>query len=408
MQDVLNINGQSFIMFDLTALPAGFHDNPHLHYAELRNETPVCPQPDGSFVVSRYADLDMIYRDTARFISDKKAVFGPKYGEGSPLYEHHTTSLVFNDPPLHTRVRRAMTGAMTPRAIARMEAGLIDLVDMLLDAMEDKVEVDLIDAFAGAIPVEVIGNLLGIPRHERAPLRGWSLAILGALEPRLTAEQEATGNEAVLEFMAFLDQIVADRTQHPGDPETDVLTRLIQTNGGILSNVELLQNCIFILNAGHETTTNLIGNALWLLDRNREARRRLLAEPALIGTAVDEFLRLESPNQFGNRLTTEEIEIAGTRIPKGTDLHLCIGAANRDPLIFDRPDELQLERQPNRHLAFAAGPHACVGLSLARMEGRIAVSRFLKRYPDYAIASDAERGRRIRFRGFARLPARLH
>ena len=394
-------------MFDLTALPDGFHDHPYPHYARLREEMPACPQPDGSFILSRYADLDAVYRDTTRFISDKKAVFGPKYGEGSPLYEHHTTSLVFNDPPLHTRVRKVMTGAMTPRALARMEPGLIDLVEMLLDRMAGKTEVDLIEAFTGAIPIEIIGNLLGIPRGERGPLRGWSLAILGALEPALTPEQEVAGNEAVSDFKSYLKNVVAERTKHPGDPETDVLTRLIQAEDGGLSEVELLQNCIFILNAGHETTTNLIGNALWLLHRDRDARSRLLAEPDLIGTAVDEFLRLESPNQFGNRLTTEAVEFSGMAIPAGTDLHLCIGAANRDPRTFEDPDRLKLDRRPNKHLAFAGGPHVCVGLSLARMEGRIAVSRFLERYPDYEITAGAERSRRIRFRGFARLPAQL-
>ncbi len=394
-------------MFDLTALPDGFHNNPYPHYARLQEEAPVCPQPNGSFVLSRYADLDVVYRDTNRFISDKKAIFGPKYGEASPLFEHHTTSLVFNDPPLHTRVRKVMTGAMTPRALARMEPGLITLVDKLLDAMAGAKEVDLIDAFAGAIPVEVIGNLLDIPRSERGPLRGWSLAILGALEPELTPLQEAAGNEAVTEFKAYLKDIVTERTRHPGDPETDVLTRLIQSEEGGLTEVELLQNCIFILNAGHETTTNLIGNALRLLDQDRAARAQLLAEPGLIETAVDEFLRLESPNQFGNRFTTEEVEFSGVHIPAGTDLHLCIGAANRDPLAFEAPEQLRPERRPNRHLAFAGGPHTCVGLSLARMEGRIAVIRFLKRFPDYQIKEGAKRSQRIRFRGFASLPARL-
>ncbi|MGI9449245.1 MAG: cytochrome P450 [Geminicoccaceae bacterium] len=394
-------------MFDLTALPEGFHDNPYPHYARLRDEAPVCPQPNGSFVLSRYADLDAVYRDAARFISEKKAIFGPKYGEASPLYEHHTTSLVFNDPPLHTRVRKVMTGAMTPRAMARMEPGLISLVEKLLDEMAGAKEVDLIQAFAGAIPVEVIGNLLDIPRSQRGPLRGWSLAILGALEPEITPEQETAGNDAVTAFKAYLKNIVADRTKQPGDPDTDVLTRLIQTEDGGLSEVELLQNCIFVLNAGHETTTNLIGNALWLLDQDRDARAQLLAAPLLIETAVDEFLRLESPNQLGNRLTTEEIELSGTRIPAGTDLHLCIGAANRDPLAFEEPEKMKLDRRPNRHLAFAVGAHKCVGLSLARMEGRIAVNRFLERYPDYEINKGAERNHRIRFRGFARLPARL-
>ena len=288
-----------------------------------------------------------------------------------------------------------------------MEPGLVTLVDALLDDMTDLGDVDLIEAFASAIPVEVIGNLLGIPRSERGPLRGWSLDILGALEPTLSPEQEAAGNHAVTQFKVYLKGVIADRIENPGDPETDVLTRLIQTENGGLTEVELLQNCIFILNAGHETTTNLIGNALWLLDRHRDARARLLEEPALIETAVDEFLRLESSNQFGNRLTTEDVEIAGVRIPEGADLHLCIGAANRDPRAFYAPDELQPDRRPNRHLAFGGGPHTCVGLSLARMEGRIAVGRFLERYPDYEIEDGAVRSPRIRFRGFTKLSARL-
>jgi len=393
-------------MFDLTTLPPGYHDDPHPVLARLREVAPVCPQPDGSVVLSRYDDLDAVYRDTARFISDKRAVFAPKFGTGSPLYEHHTTSLVFNDPPLHTRVRQVMVGAMNPRALARMEPGLVALVDQLLDEIAGQDEVDLIARFAGAIPIEVIGNLLGIPRDERGPLRDWSLAILGALEPRLTPDELDRGNRAVTEFKDFLRHVIDDRARHPGDPKTDVLTRLMQAGGAGLSEVELYQNCIFILNAGHETTTNLIGNALALLDADRAARARLLAEPGLIATAVDEFLRLESPNQFGNRLTTEAVTLHGHTIPAGTDLHLCIAAANRDPRRFDAPDEMRLDRRPNKHLAFAGGPHTCVGLTLARMEGRIAVGRFVDRFPDYELTDGARRGGRIRFRGFARLPAR--
>ncbi len=393
--------------FVLTSPPQGFHDDPYPTYRALRQDSPVHPQPDGSFVISRYDDLDMIYRDTGRFISDKRAVFGPKFGPESLLYEHHTNSLVFNDPPLHTRVRSVMVGALNPRALAHLEPQLIALVDRLLDEMEASPDVDLIAAFAGAIPVEVIGNLLGIPHADRGPLRDWSLAILGALEPKLTPEQMDWGNRSVAEFKAYLSQVVDDRRAHPGNPETDVLTRLIQSEDGHLSETELLQNCIFILNAGHETTTNLIGNALALLDRDREARRALIDTPELIATAVDEFLRLESPNQFGNRLTTQDITLHGTQIPAGTDLHLCIGAANRDPARFDGPDRMQLDRRPNKHLAFAGGPHTCVGLSVARMEGRIAVARFLQRYPNYTLSEGARRGGRIRFRGFAHLPARL-
>jgi len=249
---------------------------------------------------------------------------------------------------------------------------------------------------------------LGIPRDRRDPLRDWSLAILGALEPTLTQEQLDRGNQAVTDFLAYLRDIIEDRRANPLDPETDVLTRLMQSEDGEgLTEVELYQNCIFILNAGHETTTNLIGNALALLDRHREKRLELLENPDLVTTAVDEFLRLESPNQFGNRLTTEEITLHGVTIPAGTDMHPCIGAANRDPDKFDTPDEMQLDRRPNKHLAFAGGAHTCVGLTLARMEGRIAVGRFLNRFPDYHLTERAQRGGRIRFRGYARLPARL-
>ena len=395
--------------FDLAAPPPGFVDDPFPIYDALLHSAPVLPQPDGSVLLSRHADLDRVYRDTTLFISDKKAVFGPIFGVGSPLFEHHTTSLVFNDPPLHTRVRKIMTAALTPRAIARMEPGLINTVDDLLSRMADREQVDLITDFASSIPIQIIGNLLDVPRDERDPLRGWSLDILGALEPSLTDAQLARGHQAVRDFKLYLQDLIARRRADPGDPETDVLTRLIKGEGADaqLSEIELIQNCIFILNAGHETTTNLIGSALWLLDQDRDARACLIENPALNTTAVDEFLRLESPNQFGNRLTTQELTLHGIRIPAGTDLHLCIGAANRDPAQFDDADVLRPDRRPNKHLAFAGGAHTCVGLTLARMEGRIAVSKFLEKFPNYRIAEGVERAKRIRFRGFSKLPARL-
>ncbi len=396
-------------MLTLSDIPPGFHDDPYPTYRALREEAPVCRQPDGSVILSRFEDLNAVYRDTTRFISDKRAVFAPKYGAETPLFEHHTTSLVFNDPPLHTRVRAIMVGAMSPRALSEMEDTITALVDRLLDGLPDSGPVDLIEAFAAAIPVDVIGTLFDIPHGLRAPLRDWSLAILGALEPVLTPEQHARGNTAVTDFVALLEDVVADRRKRPGDPETDVLTRLIQgQKGDELGTAELYQNCIFILNAGHETTTNLIGNGLSLIDRNPEARAALLADPSLWSTAVDEVLRLESPNQFGNRLTTSEVTVQGERIPAGTDLHLCIGAANRDGAAFDEPDVFRPDRRPNKHLAFGGGPHTCVGLTLARMEGQIALSRFLTRFPEFRILPGATRSNRIRFRGFLSLPADLH
>ncbi len=395
--------------FDLTNPPDGFVDSPFPFYDALLENAPIVPQPDGSFLVSRYKDLDRIYRDTRLFSSDKKAVFGPKFGVGSPLFEHHTTSLVFSDPPLHTRVRKIMTSALTPRAIARMEPGLIDTVDELLERMNGEGDVDLIEDFASTIPIQIIGSLLDIPMAERGPLRDWSLAILGGLEPALTDEQLKRGHNAVEEFKTYLKDLVARRRATPGDPETDVLTRLIRGEGADeqLSEIELLQNCIFILNAGHETTTNLIGNGLALLNDHPEQRQRLLNDPALINSTVEEVLRFRSPNQFGNRETTDDVELGGFHIPNGTNLHLCIGAANRDPEVFENPAEFDIARSPNRHLAFAGGPHVCVGLTLARMEGRIALGRFLNRFPNFRLEQGRVRGGRIRFRGYSSLPAKL-
>ncbi|KIN64404.1 Cytochrome P450 family protein [Sulfitobacter noctilucicola] len=393
-------------MFNLANPPEGFTENPFPHYDDLLQNSPVTPQPDGSFLITKHADLNAIYRDTTLYISDKKQAFAPKFGAGTPLFEHHTTSLVFNDPPLHTRVRRIMTSALTPKALARMEPGLIDTVDTLLDEMPQSP--DLIEDFASTIPIQIIGNLLDIPMSERGPLRDWSLAILGALEPVLSDAQLAAGHTAVQEFKAYLQDLIARRRAAPGDPDTDVLTRLIAGDDtGQLTEIELIQNCIFILNAGHETTTNLIGSGLALLHDHPDQKALLLNDMSLIDTAVEEVLRLRSPNQFGNRETTAEVAFGGYTIPSGANLHLCIGAANRDPDVFKDPARFDITRKPNRHLAFAGGPHVCVGLTLARMEGRIAIARFLRRNRDYALSDDRISGGRIRFHGYTSLPATL-
>jgi hypothetical protein len=397
------------MQFDLRRLTPEFYADPFPVYHALRREAPVMRMPDGSYLLTRYADVLAVYKDAETFSSDKKEEFRPKFGD-SPLYRHHTTSLVFNDPPLHTRVRRLILGALTPRAIEAMEPALIALVDGLLDELGRKGEVDLVEDYACAIPIEIIGNLLGVPRAQRGPLRGWSLAILGALEPALTPEQLERGNRAVREFLDYLEVLVTDRRARPGDAERDVLTRLIQgeADGERLTHDELLQQCIFLLNAGHETTTNLIANALHTLTQWPDEKTKLIARPELIRTAVEEFLRFESSNQLGNRITTRATEVGGVRMPAGTQLTLCIGAANRDPEQFPDPDRLDIARNPNRHLAFGSGPHQCAGMHLARLEGRVAIARFLARFPDYRLSGEAVRGGRARFRGFLKVPCAVY
>jgi cytochrome P450 len=392
--------------FDLEKLTGDFYADPYPTYRALREHEPVKLMPNGSWFLTRYDDLVSAYKSTKLFSSDKKKEFLPKYG-ASLLYEHHTTSLVFNDPPAHTRVRRLIMGALSPRAIAEMEPDLVALVDRLLGTIAAKGNFELIGDFASAIPVQVIGNLLDVPMEEREPLRDWSLAILGALEPVISAEAFARGNNAVKDFLSYLEILVERRRGKPGNPERDVLTRLIQgeDNGERLGEKELLHNCIFLLNAGHETTTNLIGNGLVALSANPAQKTRLIEHPDLIKTAVEEILRFESSNQLGNRMTTERVELGGgVTLAPCMPVTLCIGAANRDPQQFPDPETLDIGRTPNRHLAFATGAHQCAGMALARLEGAIAISRFLARFPNYRLNDAPVRGGRVRFRGFLSVP----
>jgi cytochrome P450 len=390
--------------FRLTEVPGNFYDDPYPYYAALREQSPVHELEPGSFFVTRYEDVVAVYRH-AGASSDKKLEFKPKFGD-SPLYEHHTTSLVFNDPPLHTRVRGLIMGALNQRAIARMEAGVLSLVEQLLDGFEK--ETDFIQNFAARIPVEVIGNLLDIPRGERGPLRDWSIAILSGLEPRLTPEMLERGNRAVAQFKDYLARLVEERRRRPGDYESDVLTRLIQgeSGGAKLSALELYHNCIFLLNAGHETTTNLIGNGVRLLLDHEEEKEKLKNDPALIPLAVEEMLRYEGPIQLNNRRLTGALTLSGKALPEGSLLTLGIGAANRDPRQFAEAERFDVARKPNRHVAFGHGDHACAGMNVARLEARIAFARLLARYPDLELAGAPERDRRIRFRGFRKLPVR--
>jgi cytochrome P450 len=392
--------------FDLARAPVGFVDDPYPTYAALRRHDPVHEMP-GGVLLTRYDDVLAVYRD-ARASSDKKVEFKPKLGD-SPLYEHHTTSLVFNDPPLHTRVRGLIMGALNQKAIARMEADVVRLVDALLERMATARELNFIDAFAAEIPIEVIGNLLGVPKSDRGPLRGWSVAILSGLEPTLTPEMLERGNRAVSEFLDYLKTLVAERRRKPADYDTDVLTRLIQgeKDGERLSEKELYHQCIFLLNAGHETTTNLIGNGLWLLLTHPDELARLRADPALVPSATEEMLRYEGPIQLNNRRLTAAMEIGGKTLAAGTSITIAIGGANRDPDQFPDADRFDVARKPNRHVAFGQGDHACSGMNVARMEGRVAFGRLLARFPRIELAGAPERDRRIRFRGFRNLPIRV-
>jgi cytochrome P450 len=397
--------------FELTAPPDGFIDDPYPVYAALRAHAPVRVLASGAVFLSRYEDVAAVYR-LSQASSDKRLEFAPRFGQ-SPLFEHHTSSLVFNDPPAHTRVRRLMMGAVNQRAIQRMEAGLNQLVGRLLESMAERAAgghpIDLIADYAAAIPIEVIGNLLAIPHAERSPLRDWSLAILSALEPAPATQVLERGNQAVTAFCDYLRGLVAERRKAPLDPDEDVLTRLIfgAPQGERLDERELLHNCIFLLNAGHETTTNLIGNGVDALLRWPDQMDRLRRDPALVPGAIEEMLRYESPLQLNNRVLSAPALLGGQTFPAGTFVTLGVGSANHDGSQFAEPERFDVARRPNRHLAFGHGDHACLGMNVARLEGRIAVAALLSRFARIERAAAPVRDRRVRFRGFSALPLRL-
>jgi cytochrome P450 len=401
--------------FSLSAPGADFYENPYPTYEALRLHEPIkrinAGTPQEAIFLTRYADVVSVYRLSGAIASsDKKVEFFPKFGS-SPLFEHHTSSLVFNDPPLHTRVRKLLVGALNQRAIQRMEQGVIELVDRLLNELMQKNKADLINDFCAAIPVDVIGNLLAIPVADRAPLRGWSLAILAALEPSLTTEMHANGNSAVAEFLAYLKLLVEDRRKHPLNPDEDVLTRLIQGegfDGEKLSETELLHNCIFLLNAGHETTTNTLGNGFNALLTYPDQWQRLQNDRTLVNSAIEEMLRFDSPLQLNNRRLMAATEIAGERFEAGSLLTLGVGAANRDPEEFANPHHFDIGRKPNRHLAFGHSEHACAGMNVARLEARITVARFLNKFKAIERSAEPVRDLRVRFRGLKTLPVLLH
>ena len=400
--------------FDLRKLSVAFLDDPYPTYRALRQFDPVHRMPDGTYFLTRYDDCLAVYRDADTWSSDKKIDFRPNFAD-SLLYEHHTTSLVFNDPPYHSRVRKLLAPAFTPRALGVLQSRIENLVDRLLETAAERGEIDLIADFAAAIPVQLIGDMLGIPQDERGPLREWSLAILGALEPVLSRQRFDTGVAAVADFKEYLNEIISRRLRSGDKDPAEILSKLIDASdfaargrdGEQLSKLELIHNCIFLLNAGHETTTNLIGNGIDLLIRHTDAMSDLRVHPDAMGTAVEEFLRMESSNQLGNRRATRDTALAGVAIAAGSYVHICIGAANRDPDQFPDPDRLDIRRQPNRHLAFGTGIHACAGMSLARMEAEVAIGRLLRRFTRIVPDGTPVRGGRARFRGFTSYPVRV-
>jgi cytochrome P450 len=385
-------NGVSVAPADLIFNPwlPEIHANPYPVYRRLQAEDPVHQPFPGVWILSRHRDVAALLRHPD-VSSDRR---------NSPVYEEFikalpvepdegalTPSMLFLDPPDHDRLRRLANKAFTPRAVERLVPRIHEVVAELLDRAAEMGEFDVVADLAYPLPVTVISEMLGVPEADRGALRRWSLDLIYTLDPMLSVETLARAQRAGAEFRAYLRELIADRRTHLGD---DLLSGLIQAEdeGRQLSPQELVATCVLLLVAGHETTSSFIGNGMLALLRNPDQYRRLHADPGLVRSAGEELLRYDSPVQLTGRLVIRDTEIAGQRIEAGQDVVALMGAANRDPSVFERPDALDLGRADNRHLAFGGGIHFCLGAPLARVEGGTAIASLVGRFGSLQLATD--------------------
>ncbi|MEM1045758.1 MAG: cytochrome P450 [Pseudomonadota bacterium] len=319
--------------------------------------------------------------------------------------------LVFRDPPEHTRLRRLLGVAFTPRAVAALAGPIETIANELLDGLAGRGIVDLIGDFAMPLPALVIMDMLGVPRDRLDDMKAWSDDLVGFIGSARAApdKYERARHGAVCMAACFRD-LIAERRRRPRDDFMSVLiaARDDEAEDGSerLSEDELVASCMLFLFAGHETTTNLIGNAALMLMRNPDQRDRLLAEPALIGSAVEEFLRYDGPSNALARVVSQAHTLHGTDLKPGERVFAMLNAANRDARAFEQPDRLDIKRSPNRHMTFGLGIHFCLGAALARSEGRIAIKALVQRFPSMRPVDGDEPEWRdaLIMRGMRRLP----
>jgi cytochrome P450 len=307
-------------------------------------------------------------------------------GEFSELARMFGLWLIFMDPPEHTRLRKLLNKGFSPAAIEGLRPQVEAIVDQMLKPLQRGSEVELMHEFANPLPVRIILEMLGIPQELRDTFVGWSQAIaVFRGSPDRTVEHARAAQDALIALTEFFRNAVAERRRHKGN---DLISLLIdiEEEGEVLTEEELYAQCIALLFAGHETTRNLIGNGMYTLLRHPQETEELRENPEIIRSAVEEILRYESPVQFTARVLKEDVEICGQQIRKGWSVLCMLGAANRDPKRFREPDQLDLKRLNNQHLAFSAGPHACIGGQLARLEGQIALLNLVKRFPEMKLA----------------------
>lgn len=381
--------------------------NPYPYLRRLREQAPIYRNPLGHWLISRHADVTAVFRDK-------------RFGHGTHLLQQNnfrrpvegrSRPFIMLDPPEHTRLRSLVNKAFTPRMVDRLEPRIQTIVDGLLDAALEQDTVDLMDAFAYSVPVMVISELLGVPREDMDSVKELSHVVARGVDPDFqhTPEEMKTRAKAFADFDEYFRGLAAQRRDNPRD---DLLSGLVavRESGSALSEGELLTTCILLYVAGHETTMDLLGNGTLALTRNPDQLAIFREDPSIAASAVEELLRYDPPTQMTRRTALEDVELDGHLIRQGEQVVLMRGAANRDPAAFPNPDDLDLTRADNKHVAFDGGIHFCLGAPLARLEGRIAFTTLIRRAPHLELAIDESELRyrdNLVIRGLVDLPIRL-
>jgi cytochrome P450 len=365
-----------------------FIRDPYPGLAELRQHgKPVWSDELGMFLAATHADANQVLRSR-----DLGRIFQPK----KPADQWHTfnylhaDSILDSEPPTHTRLRSLVTKAFNPRKIDSIRPAVATIVDSLLDDLDIAIaqgRADLIRDFAEPLPVRVIASLLGFPPEDEHLLRPWSQAIVAMYEVSPSEAQRDAAVSASNEFAGYVEKLMLERKKHPG---TDLISdlALVEDGGDRLSTTELIATCVLLLNAGHEASVNGLGNGMVAALQRPDQIHTLRTQPHdVTATAIEEFLRFDSPLHLFERTATTDTEIGGVKIRQGQKIAALIGSANRDETVFEHPDLMDVRRDPNPHIGFGAGIHFCIGAPLARMEMSVALPKLLERIPGIALAS---------------------
>ncbi len=372
----------------------GFVADPYPAYAELRAAGRIhYDQRSDHWLVPHHADVGALLRDR-RFgrtylhvASHQEMGRPPEPDYLGPFWYLIRNGMLDREPPDHTRLRRLVAKAFTPRMVERQRQGIQAVVDRLVGRIAAAGGGDLVADLAEPLSVTVVADLLGVPEADRPLLRPWSAQICGMYEVDPSEEAGRVASRAATEFSDYLRVLSRERRARPADDLVSALTMVVD-GGDQLTEDELIGTCVLLLNAGHEATVNATGIGWWQLFRHPDQLARLRREPGLLPRAVDELLRFDTPLQMFERWVLEDAEICGVPVPKGAELGLLFGSANRDPAVFDHPDRLDVAREPNPHLTFGAGTHYCIGAPLGRLELELSFATLLRRLPALALAED--------------------